>query len=482
MFRTFILILLVSVTMQSCGSISLSAGSEEVEKPATKGPDTAIVPPDSQGAAPDNLSNQDASLIENGLNRSLPDDVIKEIVFFGGMGGGGGGCWEEDYKIPTGLYWESFSEYPRELMQEIGFTICGVMAGEEVKMKVRLPDGRIEESQAIARTTDGRDRGEVSFTYIPFLYDPAGIYKFTFHGENWSMEYPFTVEFTEPDSARLYLYQSQIYLYKFFPKERVRLLIYSINNLNGNRKLIGWKEIQVNATGELQISTELENVEYVALGDITGEVREYAPGESFIALRMGDVYCDGARKPVGIKPDGYAEVLEDVLPTYEWDSAKRTWVKTGETNIGKGTVVYISSNAICVSGIFLWTINCPAFQCQFLAPESGPDGYYLRPVDAPPPTPKPEVTFSCPRAPNVRIEIGKNARVTFTDGTPLRVRNKPGNSSKVIEKIPEGTQFFVFDGPQCLDGFVWWRIELDSGIYGWVAEGDEDSYFIEPVK
>ncbi len=89
--------------------------------------------------------------------------------------------------------------------------------------------------------------------------------------------------------------------------------------------------------------------------------------------------------------------------------------------------------------------------------------------------------FSCEGALPIRLEPGVRARVTFTDGTPLRLRRDPGKSGEVLKMIPEGTEFIVLEGPQCVDQGAWWWIETDNGISGWVLEGENSVYFVEPL-
>jgi hypothetical protein len=81
-----------------------------------------------------------------------------------------------------------------------------------------------------------------------------------------------------------------------------------------------------------------------------------------------------------------------------------------------------------------------------------------------------------------RLEVGVRARVTFTDGTPSRLREAPGLDEAEIAQMAEGTEFSVVGGPWCADEYRWWQLELDDGMIGWSAEGDTESYFLEPVE
>ncbi|MCK5313832.1 MAG: SH3 domain-containing protein [Anaerolineales bacterium] len=89
------------------------------------------------------------------------------------------------------------------------------------------------------------------------------------------------------------------------------------------------------------------------------------------------------------------------------------------------------------------------------------------------------IYFPCPGAMRPRLSFEMPARVTYTDGRPLNVRAKPGYSGEILRQIPEGYQIYIFFGPECVDGVYWWSF-YDEGMQGWIAEGDEDMYFIEP--
>jgi hypothetical protein len=94
----------------------------------------------------------------------------------------------------------------------------------------------------------------------------------------------------------------------------------------------------------------------------------------------------------------------------------------------------------------------------------------------------PQAAGACPNAPAQRLQVGQPARVTFTDGTPLRVRVAPGGS--IITQLAEGVQMNVLGGPQCGNNFSWWQIQTNvngSLINGWVAEGDFADYYVEPL-
>lgn len=89
----------------------------------------------------------------------------------------------------------------------------------------------------------------------------------------------------------------------------------------------------------------------------------------------------------------------------------------------------------------------------------------------------------CPGAPPQRVVIGEKASVC-TKSDDLIVRQEPDRDSEELSRITPGTNFMIVDGPSCANNWSWWKVELDSGIDGWVAEGGDsvDPYFICPVK
>ncbi len=107
-----------------------------------------------------------------------------------------------------------------------------------------------------------------------------------------------------------------------------------------------------------------------------------------------------------------------------------------------------------------------------------------RPATLPPPGATVESgKFECPGALAARLTVGEQARVTFSNGLSVRVRERPGtdDSITVLFTMPEGTVFTVIGGPECVDGWVWWEIEMANGVTGWASEGSHElGYFLEP--
>ncbi|MEP7285522.1 MAG: SH3 domain-containing protein [Chloroflexota bacterium] len=93
---------------------------------------------------------------------------------------------------------------------------------------------------------------------------------------------------------------------------------------------------------------------------------------------------------------------------------------------------------------------------------------------------------SCPGTPSTRLLIGMRAHVTPVPVeqylSPLRVRQMPSKQGVEVMQLGLNDQFLVVAGPACADGYLWWQINVDNGVNGWVAEGTTASYFVEPLN
>ncbi len=89
---------------------------------------------------------------------------------------------------------------------------------------------------------------------------------------------------------------------------------------------------------------------------------------------------------------------------------------------------------------------------------------------------------ACLGAPQPNLRVGIMGQVTFTDGSTTRLRDAPSTRGNILIEMREGQFFQVVGGPQCADGYRWWQLSLSGKqITGWAAEGDSDTYFIEPL-
>lgn len=80
--------------------------------------------------------------------------------------------------------------------------------------------------------------------------------------------------------------------------------------------------------------------------------------------------------------------------------------------------------------------------------------------------------------PDTRLSAGGQAIVT--PGSPNRVRSTPSTGGELLGTIPASATFDLLEGPECADGFLWWRINYE-GLTGWTVEGNSEEYFVDPV-
>jgi hypothetical protein len=85
----------------------------------------------------------------------------------------------------------------------------------------------------------------------------------------------------------------------------------------------------------------------------------------------------------------------------------------------------------------------------------------------------------CPGFLPSRLTIGQPGRVT--PGPANNLRAEPSIQSQKIGQIPGSGEFMVVDGPVCTPGMAWWQVEY-NGIIGWTGEGQDDTYWLEPVN
>lgn len=190
---------------------------------------------------------------------------------------------------------------------------------------------------------------------------------------------------------------------------------------------------------------------------------------------------------------GYSMIVFGRLQgeTYRWNLAplEPFSISPLPTNVSavygfsEGLLSVVNTDEITLTDVALTTVSLyksttPADLTILYAPPVGTA--FALTAFTPPNTGSP--AFTCEGAPRTRLALGSGARVTFTDGRPLRLRDNFGSSARVIFQMPEGTPFSIIGGPRCQNNFVWWQVRLGDGRTGWAAEGTTSSYFIEPYS
>jgi hypothetical protein len=139
-----------------------------------------------------------------------------------------------------------------------------------------------------------------------------------------------------------------------------------------------------------------------------------------------------------------------------------TSVVIGE--IPGGGVFNIISGPQCADGYYWWQVN---YNGVIGWTAEGQDStYWIEPM----------TTNNCSLTP--RLSIGSQGRVITT--TPSTLLNQPGSGSSFIGQIPSAGVFTVLAGPQCTENSYWWQVNY-NGVIGWTVEGQNMTYWIEPV-
>lgn len=420
------------------------------------------------------------------LDTVLPEDVIHEIAYFGGLGAP---CWKlvcecELYEQTSLSFFSNTDQRGHiEFLKDIAFEICGIQEVETVNIKVELPNGTVENYQATSYLSAGGLSGfMIDFEYTPALPSSPGTYHFNFSNNYWSFDK--YIEVLDPSGPRLFLdYEGKLTFYNFQPNENVRLLAYQ------NGVLIGWKQLVIGANGILQIQTTLE-ADYIALGERSGEVFDKEQGDNppdwaWLGTPT-NIHCNGAVNPTGIKAGGNVEVLADSLPEYKYNWDDNSVHQIGMLDIKKGSIVQVMSNAICYNGTFLWKI-CVNEDCEHYVPEATSQVTYLRPTTQsieplPVPASQSSIIPACPGTLPTRLFIGANAEVTTSGmAQQLSLRAQPSMSAEKVHVIAAGRDLVILDGPVCAENSYWWYIRSEQGFEGWSREGDHEDYWMDPL-
>lgn len=85
---------------------------------------------------------------------------------------------------------------------------------------------------------------------------------------------------------------------------------------------------------------------------------------------------------------------------------------------------------------------------------------------------------SCPGSPPPRLTVGQEAFVL--PGSANNMRLSPSTGAARVGQIPGEGVFLVIEGPECAEGYTWWRVNYE-GILGWTVENSGEDYVLEPL-
>ena len=88
---------------------------------------------------------------------------------------------------------------------------------------------------------------------------------------------------------------------------------------------------------------------------------------------------------------------------------------------------------------------------------------------------------ACTNAPRPRLAPNM-AAVVAPGVDSLNLRALPAVETGIVGRLYQGTPLTIISGPSCNGGINWWRVELQDGIRGWVAEGTWLRYYVIPAN
>src|SRR5215212_3815329 len=84
---------------------------------------------------------------------------------------------------------------------------------------------------------------------------------------------------------------------------------------------------------------------------------------------------------------------------------------------------------------------------------------------------------ACAHAPRSRLHVG-DAAVVAEGIDRLNLRALPAVDTGVERQIYAGATMTILAGPSCNHTYNWWRVEMENGERGWVAEGNWERYYV----
>ena len=88
-------------------------------------------------------------------------------------------------------------------------------------------------------------------------------------------------------------------------------------------------------------------------------------------------------------------------------------------------------------------------------------------------TPLPSATQPVSCSSEMNIAAGKMAVIDYPGGysAEIKVRYRPEDPNIITGTVSSGDKVYILDGPVCLSGSIWWKINSDTQKFiGWIPE------------
>ncbi|MCB0190248.1 MAG: LysM peptidoglycan-binding domain-containing protein, partial [Caldilineaceae bacterium] len=86
----------------------------------------------------------------------------------------------------------------------------------------------------------------------------------------------------------------------------------------------------------------------------------------------------------------------------------------------------------------------------------------------------------CPGTYPTRLRPTEGAYVLPEPPLSNRIRNAPSRQGARIGSIQPWEGMLIIGGPECADNWIWWYIQTNAGLRGWVSEGEPGTYWLQP--
>lgn len=484
MKKNFSLISLFGIISLSCNV--LSPKISETPEPQTS--DAGNIGVEYQ----DGISIQEFSL--DNVNSIPAEDVLLEVIHFG-SGGPGDAKKCENFDGDPIVFSEPiilFHPADNEFMSRSSFITCGWQPHEKLKGTIIYPEGTTVNKEIFAN-----EIGSAVLEFAPDLDSLEDVYMYVISDDIYTLKS--NAFFYSPRVPRLYyLNENQILFNNFPPNSIISLYMFS-KSTHAWWKADGGLEFQVNNDGELianlpNIPKTLfigvyDNLWFLPIdNNDTSHNGLLEKDDGFLPSQFGEEYFEKSLK-FRKESKSYRECTDKTYSIFEpidLDQQNYQYIKTSELNLyneprysspivkifNAGQPLKLLGGPFCFDNAVWWAVTYPDFSnigtvvSGYVVEIDEQNNHYLE-------------RQSCGDLPT-RLNSFNSVLVSYANGNNKNLRQQPGFSQEIIDRIPEGTLIRVSEH-WCVDDTYWWKIYTQDNQEGWMTEMQDGVYFLEPA-
>jgi hypothetical protein len=211
-------------------------------------------------------------------------------------------------------------------------------------------------------------------------------------------------------------------------------------------------------------------------------------GKLYRAAPDGRLYSEIAvqqNKPLG--PAALLPAAGDIWLAAPWAALLR--IDPGQQRVVAEIPLAYPAESLAFAAGSIWAVSPLGGQVYRVDPAGDmvvavlPLGERTRPTPRVSPTPIQRANKLCEDAPYSRLAVGLRAATPREPAVPNRIHIEPGKDAENTGFILPGQTVVVLEGPECKEGWVWWKVHNEiNNVEGWVAEGDDLEYWLIPLK